>query len=124
MTTFEDGPARVMTEGVRRLLEERRKVEQECHNSVPADRPWKVQIHGGPGQKSFEISVINAREVDSAQLAYGWFDARKLLITHNGGPCDWPLTELVWDKMVKAAYEVAEKMNDAAPSQLGSPRSD
>lgn len=72
---------------------------------------WKVQIHGKAGDKSFEISVINDALVDSAQRHYGWFNDNKLLISHNGGPCSWPLTERVWNKMVKLAQEVADELN-------------
>lgn len=75
-------------------------------------KAWKVQIHGRAGSKSFEISVVNTTKIDSAQEQYGWFDRNKLLISHNGGPCSWPLTPLVWRKMVKLAEEVAYELNN------------
>lgn len=43
--------------------------------------------------------------------SYGWFDSHKLLITHNGGSCQWPLTEKVWTKMLRLAHEVADELN-------------
>lgn len=72
---------------------------------------WKVQIHGGPNQKGFEISVVNTEKIHNAQKYFGWFDENKLLITHNGGPCDWPLTPQVWEKQIRVAREVAEELN-------------
>ncbi len=76
---------------------------------------WKVQVHGEAGSKSFEISVINSQAVDRVQIHYGWFDERKLLITHNGGPCSWPLKPIVWDRMIKLAQEVADELNGKEP---------
>lgn len=72
---------------------------------------WRVQIHGKAGDKSFEISVVNIDKINSAQRYFGWFDENKLLITHNGGPCHWPLKPFVWDKMLKLAQEVADNLN-------------
>jgi hypothetical protein len=43
--------------------------------------------------------------------SYGWFDDRKLLIGHNGGPCQWPVTEWVWDRLVAMANEYATVLN-------------
>ncbi len=60
----------------------------------------------------FEISVV--RENNRHGIAsYGWFDAQKLLVTHNGGPCSWPLTEQVWNKVIQVAHEVADELNAA-----------
>lgn len=77
------------------------------------NNPWKVQIHGQAGEKSFEISVVNVAKAGRHQTdGYGWFDQNKLLISHNGGPCNWPLIPLVWEKMVKLAEQVAFEMNE------------
>jgi hypothetical protein len=72
---------------------------------------WQVQIHGEAESSHFEISIVNTQAIDRAQRHYGWFNHNKLLITHNGGPCHWPLTKLVWDKQVKLAQEVADHLN-------------
>ena len=71
---------------------------------------WIVDVKGAAGKRSFEISVLR----DDNQLgkqSYGWFDKNKLLITHNGGPCEWPLTQKVWDKQIALAKEVANELN-------------
>ena len=78
--------------------------------------PWEVQVHGKAGEAYFEISVIHTDNVDHAQRHYGWFDKNKLLITHNGGPCHWPLVPLVWDKMIRVANEVAYELNNPGQS--------
>lgn len=73
--------------------------------------PWIVEAKGCVGSRSFEISVIRTSNVHGRK-SYGWFDKDKLLITHNGGPCDCPLSQRVWDKMLRVAQEVADEMND------------
>lgn len=72
---------------------------------------WIVSIKGGAGTRSFEIAVVRQSNTHG-QGSYGWFDRDKLLITHDGGPCNWPLTQRVWDKMLRAAQETADEMND------------
>ena len=74
---------------------------------------WQIQIHGGPNESSFEISVINpnAESFFEAQRHYGWFNQNKLLISHNGGPCRWPVNDNVWKKLVKIAREVENELN-------------
>ena len=71
---------------------------------------WLVQIKGRKCSDSFEISVVK-RSNKHGRLSWGWFDDDKLLISHNGGPCHWPLIKVVWDKMVKLAHEVADELN-------------
>jgi hypothetical protein len=34
-----------------------------------------------------------------------------LLISHNGGPCNWPLKGFVFDQQVVLAHEVAHRLN-------------
>ncbi len=71
---------------------------------------WIVNSKGKAGDRGFEISVV--REDNKHGIAsFGWFDENKLLITHNGGPCSWPLHTLVWDKSIKLAQEVADELN-------------
>ncbi len=71
---------------------------------------WVVNIKGKAGSASFEISVVRD-DNEHGKSSYGWFGEDKLLISHNGGPCRWPLIPLVWDKMVKLAHEVADELN-------------
>ncbi len=71
---------------------------------------WEVGTKGGPGKSHFEICVIRESSEHGKQ-SYGWFDDDKLLISHNGGPCRWPLTNKVWDKMILLAEEVAAELN-------------
>lgn len=78
---------------------------------------WIVKIFGGPNKKSFEISVVR-KENKHGQNSYGWFDKDKLLISHNGGPCDWPVIPLVWDKLVQVAEEVAKELNRIEPIEI------
>lgn len=73
---------------------------------------WVVAIKGKAGERYFEISVLRD-DNEHGKASYGWFDADKLLITHNGGPCHWPLMQKVWDKCVEAANEVALELNEA-----------
>lgn len=71
---------------------------------------WKVQIKGEKCSQSFEISIV--RESNKhGQRSWGWFDEDKLLVSHNGGHCSWPLTEKVWDKMIVLANDVCKELN-------------
>ena len=75
------------------------------------DASWEVEVKGDKCGESFEISVIRKNNVHG-HLSRGWFDKDKLLISHNGGPCHWPLIEPVWDRMIILAEEVAAELND------------
>lgn len=72
--------------------------------------PWEVQVKGKACSKAFEISVIR-KDFKHGHASWGWFDKNKLLISHNGGPCQWPLTTLVWGKMILLAQQVADELN-------------
>lgn len=72
--------------------------------------PWVVNIKGEAGDKDFEISVLRD-DNEHGKKSYGWFDESKLLIGHNGGPCEWPVIPLVWDGLVHLAYFVVEELN-------------
>lgn len=72
---------------------------------------WEVQVKGEKCSKNFEICVIR-KSNKHGHSSYGWFDDSKLLISHNGGPCQWHLTEIVWDKMIDLAEEVAKELNE------------
>ena len=71
---------------------------------------WIVNTKGGPEKPSFEISVLRDNNTHGIR-SYGWFDEDKLLISHSGGPCTWPVTPRVWEGLVAVAEQVAEEMN-------------
>jgi len=71
---------------------------------------WEVQIKGKPDSSAFEISVIRS-DFLHGHNSWGWFDENKLLISHNGGPCIWPLVRIAWDKMIVLAQSVADDLN-------------
>lgn len=78
---------------------------------------WIAHVKGAAGSQSFEIAVL--REDNAHGIAsYGWFDDNKLLVTHSGGPCHWPLTPLIWNHQVRLAHKIADEMNalEAWPS--------
>ena len=74
---------------------------------------WIVNIKGKPESTSFEISVVRD-DNEHGKLSYGWIGDDKILITHDGGPSCCSLTQIVWDKCVKVAYEVADELNGVA----------
>ena len=67
---------------------------------------------------SFEICVIR-EDNQHGQRSYGWFDSTKLLISHNGGPCRWPLTQKVLDKLLIVAEQIAAEVNAEESTILG-----
>ena len=71
---------------------------------------WKVNVHGERCGSSWEISVV--RETNKhGQKSYGWFDENKLLVSHNGGPCHWPICGFVWDQHMATAHELCRRLN-------------
>ena len=72
---------------------------------------WKVQIFGERCSKSWEISVIR-EDNEHGQRSWGWFDESKLLVSHNGGPCTWPICGYVFDEQVRIANTLCKKLND------------
>lgn len=73
-------------------------------------RRWVVHTKGRAGDKSFEIAVLRADNSHGIE-SYGWFGENKLLISHNGGPCDWPVTRYVWGELIGVASRVASHLN-------------
>ena len=71
---------------------------------------WKVQVLGKKCSRCWEISVVRT-DNQIHQQHYGWFDDRKLLVSHNGGPCDWPIIEFVWDQQIRIAEELCARLN-------------
>ncbi len=71
---------------------------------------WIVNVKGGAGKGSFEISVV--REDNEHGIAsYGWFDDNKLLIGSSGGPCCDTVTPRIWIGLMALASVVASELN-------------
>ena len=75
-----------------------------------AKSDWIAQVKGEKCSEKFEISVVR-ESYELGKMSWGWFGNDKLLISHNGGPCQWPLTEKVWNKIVQLAEDVAGELN-------------
>ena len=73
---------------------------------------WIVNTKGGAGEEFFEISVVRESNEHGIE-SYGWIDKDKLLITHNGGHCRWPITQFVWDGCIQLAQQLADNLNGA-----------
>lgn len=72
--------------------------------------PWIVQVLGDVNGTHWEISVV--REDNShGRRSWGWFDDRKLLVSHNGGPCQWPLAPGLGPVMVELANRLCDFLN-------------
>ena len=71
---------------------------------------WKVQVFGERCSRAWEMSVV--RESNKhGQRSWGWFGEGKLLVSHNGGPCDWPICGFVWDQQLAIANELCQRLN-------------
>ena len=70
---------------------------------------WLVQALGNRERGSFEISLVR-EDNRHGRKSWGWFDANKLLITHNGAG-NIVMTKQIWDWQIAIANEVAEKLN-------------
>ncbi len=71
---------------------------------------WKVCVFGNPNGDSWEISIVHS-EFKHGQDSWGWFGEKKLLISHSGGPCRWPLAPGLGDQMVDLAHHYAALLN-------------
>ena len=99
-------------------------VNSENRDRVPpqaTEALWRVEIKTGKCNDTgtyidsgeittWEISVVR-KDYELGQISWGWFDERKLLISHNGGPCHWPIVPIVWERMVALAHEVRDHLN-------------
>lgn len=72
---------------------------------------WKVQIKGERCSNYWEISVVRA-DNELGKRSWGWFNDKKLLVSHNGGPCHWPICGFVWDRQVAIAEDLCAQLND------------
>jgi hypothetical protein len=71
---------------------------------------WEVHTKGGPNRSSFEIAVLRS-DNQHGKASYGWFDSDKLLVSHNGGPCQWPVNTFVWERLLSVAEQLAAHLN-------------
>ena len=72
---------------------------------------WKVQVLGDPNSNRWEISAVKDDTEKDLFKTWGWFDKNKLLVSHSGGPCSWPLADGLGDKMLEIAEELVKKLN-------------
>lgn len=77
------------------------------------EKIWIVEVKGEKCSKSWEISVIH-KDYKLGFESWGRFNDHKFLISHNGGPCDWPICEFVWDEHMKTAMNLCGMLNKAA----------
>lgn len=78
---------------------------------------WKAQVFGDVNGEAWEISVVRS-DNEHGQKSWGWFDDRKVLISHNGGPCSWPLAKGLGPLLVKVAEKYAELLNNGEVATL------
>lgn len=96
-------------------IEERNQSSEDIHvmllEGVEVRNNWIVNIKGNALKSPFEISVVREDNAHGI-MSYGWFDKSKLLISSSGGPCKLSLKQIVWDKMIVLANEVARELNE------------
>lgn len=69
---------------------------------------WVVATHGKPNSSGYEIAIVRENNRHGRQ-SYGGFGEHKLLISQGGSGESLPV--VIWDKLVKLAYETAEELN-------------
>jgi len=89
---------------------------QEHENkTMSTEKAWKVNIKDNRGSGSWEISVVRANN-EHGQKSYGWFDKDKHLIGDSGGPCQSPILDFVWDRLIQVAHQLCDFLNDKETS--------
>jgi len=71
---------------------------------------WIPQIFGDPNGQAWEISVV-LEDNEHGRKSWGWFGEDKILISHNGGPCNWPLGPGLGSLMIEVANRYADYLN-------------
>lgn len=71
---------------------------------------WIVDVKGKAGETCIEISVVQ-EDYTLGIESYGWFNESKLLISQNVNFMGESIKEIVWDKLIKLANEVANELN-------------
>lgn len=72
---------------------------------------WIPQVFGDPNGDRWEIAVVRESN-EHGRKSWGWFDGRKLLISHSGGSCHWPLAPGLGPIMVELANTTAKMLNE------------
>ena len=96
--------------GVRSLRVNLEKCGNQPHPETEPPPYWLVQVKGEKCSGTWEISVVRS-DNKLGQSSYGWFNERKLLVSHNGGHCSWPVIEFVWDAQVNLARDLCDALN-------------
>ena len=84
---------------------------------------WIVCVKGGtPVSRFSEISICRTDYIEGI-TSFGKLGPKKMLVAHNGGPMNmekkvadrklimWPVSQIVWDKLLKLAHEIADTYN-------------
>jgi hypothetical protein len=75
---------------------------------------WIVQVKGNPHTEtmpaSWEITVVRSDNIHGIK-SWGWIDEHKLLVSHNGGPCHWPMAPGLGKKMIRIANDLCKNLN-------------
>lgn len=71
---------------------------------------WRVQVFGERCGKDWEISVVRV-DNEHGQRSWGWIGPEKLLVSHGGRPCAWPVCGYVWDMQLRIAEELCRRLN-------------
>ena len=84
---------------------------------------WIVCVKGGTLTSRFSEIAVCRTDYAEGIMSYGHLGDKKFLIAHNGGPSKmerniadrklimWPVSQIIWDKLVKMAHEVADEFN-------------
>jgi hypothetical protein len=84
---------------------------------------WIVCVKGGTLTSRFSEIAVCRSDYAEGISSFGHFSPKKMLIAHNGGPAKmernvadrklimWPVCEIVWDKLIKLAHEIADTYN-------------
>jgi hypothetical protein len=79
-----------------------------CQKYANSLSPWTVNLLGKLGD-AFELSIV--RKTNRHGIAsYGWFDDRKLLVSHSFHQFTVN-NKKIWDGLIKLAAKVCDDMN-------------
>lgn len=84
--------------------------QEEFLGKFKNELEWIVDIKGAPNEY-YQISVCRSSNFHGRK-SYGWMDENKIHISCSGGPCNYTLSEKVWEKMLKLAQELADELNE------------
>lgn len=103
---------RISTEKLEETLNAVSTLVSEIRSMFTNLDPWVVDVKGGVGESSYEISVLRDSN-DHGKRSYGWADDHKIMISSSGGPCHDKIDDkFIWDGLVDLAYRTAEHLNN------------